>query len=162
MSYPKCELPKLITPHNIGPISAIVICPVSPFASVKCWADDGGLCRLFKLTDLQPKFGPIPSRLSLLLWHPVSKVEEPEYGPWTAHYWAMYHFHHGKTFWKWKNQSSAHYRPVAVPKISVSGQSMGQNWPPSAYRSYHSSSDTILAIDLRKNFDDAGPVLGRI
>ena len=35
--------------------SAIAIRPESPFASAKCWADDGGLCRLFKLTDLQPK-----------------------------------------------------------------------------------------------------------
>ena len=39
--------------------SAIVIGPVSPFPSVKCWADDGGLCRLFQLTDLQPKLGPV-------------------------------------------------------------------------------------------------------
>ena len=34
--------------------SAIVIGSVSSFATVKCWADDGGLCRLFKFTDLQP------------------------------------------------------------------------------------------------------------
>ena len=39
--------------------SAIVIGPVSPFASVKCQADDSGLCRLFKFTDLQPKLGPV-------------------------------------------------------------------------------------------------------
>ena len=39
--------------------SAIVIGPVSLFASVKCWADDGGLFRLFKFTDLQPKLGPV-------------------------------------------------------------------------------------------------------
>ena len=32
--------------------SAIVIKPVSLFASVKCWADDGGLYRLFKLPAL--------------------------------------------------------------------------------------------------------------
>ena len=37
--------------------SAIVIGPLSLFASVKCWADDGGLCRLFKFTNLQPKLG---------------------------------------------------------------------------------------------------------
>ena len=37
--------------------SAIVIRPVSPFASVKCWADDGGLCRLFELTYHQPRHG---------------------------------------------------------------------------------------------------------
>ena len=35
-----------------------VIGAVSPFASVKCWAD-GGLCQLFKFTDLQPKFDPV-------------------------------------------------------------------------------------------------------
>ena len=39
--------------------SGIVIGPMSPFASVKCWADDGGLCRLFKFTDPQPKLGPV-------------------------------------------------------------------------------------------------------
>ena len=39
--------------------SAIVIGPVSLFASVKCWAGDGGLFRLFKFTDLQPKLGPV-------------------------------------------------------------------------------------------------------
>ena len=39
--------------------SAIVIGLVSPFASVKCWADDGGLHILFKVTDLQPTLGPV-------------------------------------------------------------------------------------------------------
>ena len=39
--------------------SAIVNGPVSLFASVKCWADAGGLFRLFKFTDLQPKLGPV-------------------------------------------------------------------------------------------------------
>ena len=38
---------------------AIVIGPVSPFPTVKCWADDGGLFRFFKLTDIQPKLGPV-------------------------------------------------------------------------------------------------------
>ena len=45
---------------NIGSQeSAIVIGPVPLFASVKCWADDGGLFRLFKFTDLQSKLGPV-------------------------------------------------------------------------------------------------------
>ena len=39
--------------------STIVIGPVLLFASVKCWANDGGLFRLFKFTDLQPKLGPV-------------------------------------------------------------------------------------------------------
>ena len=39
--------------------SVIVIGPVSPFASVECWADVGSLCRLFEFTDLQPKLGPV-------------------------------------------------------------------------------------------------------
>ena len=46
LNEPKCELPKLIIRHNIGPISAakaIVIGPVSPFASVKCWTNEDGL-----------------------------------------------------------------------------------------------------------------------
>ena len=40
------------------------------------------------------------------------------------------------------------HRPVAVLKTSV----RGQNWPPSAYRSYHFSNGTILATDLRQHF----------
>ena len=48
--------------------SAIVIEPVSPFALANCWADDGGLCRLFKLTDLQPKLGPV-SALYQAVWY---------------------------------------------------------------------------------------------
>ena len=84
--------------------SATVIRPVSPFA--KTWLS----------------IGPIPSRLSLLLWHLVPKVEEPEFDPSTAYYWAMCHFYHGKPFWKWENQSSAQHRPVAVSKTSFVGQ----------------------------------------
>ena len=61
--------------------SAIVIGPVSLFAWVKCWADDGGLFRLFKFTDLQPKLGPVSALYQ-------------------KHYWAMCHFYHGKPFWK--------------------------------------------------------------
>ena len=57
--------------------SAIVIGPVSLFASVKCWADDGGLFRLFKFTDLQPELGPV-----------------------SALYQADCHFYYGIQFWK--------------------------------------------------------------
>ena len=32
------------------------------------------------------------------------------------------------------------------------GQSLGQNCPPTAYRSYHSSNGTILAVNLRQHF----------
>ena len=56
----------------------------------------------------------------------------------------------------------AQHWPIAVPKTSTGGQSLAQNWPPSAYRNYHSSNGTILAADLRQIFGDAGPVLGRI
>ena len=99
-----------------------------------------------------PSIGPIPSQLLLLLWDPVPIVEEPESGPWTAHYWAICHFYHGKLFWKWEKQSSAQHWPVTVPKTSVGGQSLGQNWPPSVYRSYHSSNGTILATHIWQHF----------
>ena len=66
--------------------------------------------------------------------------------------------YHGKPSWKWENQSPAQHWPVAVLKTSADGQ----HWPPTAYRSYHSSNGTILAADLRQIFGDAGPVLGRI
>ena len=64
-----------------------------------------------------PSIGPTPSRLSLLLWHPILKVEAPESGSWTAHYWAICHFYHGKPFWKWENQSSAHQRALLTARI---------------------------------------------
>ena len=57
--------------------SAIVIGPVSLFASVKCWAVDGDLFRLFKFTDLQPKLSPV-----------------------SALYQADCHFYYGIQFWK--------------------------------------------------------------
>ena len=72
--------------------------------------------RLFFIFEI---FGT--KKLLLLLWHPVPKVEELEFGPWMEHYWAMCHFYHGKSFWKWGNQSSAQNRSIAVPKTSVGG-----------------------------------------
>ena len=63
---------------NIGSQeSAIVIGPVWLFASAKCWADDGGLFRLFKFTDIQPKLGLV-----------------------SALYQADFHFYYGIQFWK--------------------------------------------------------------
>ena len=75
--------------------SAIVIGPVSPFASVKCWADDGGLFRLFKLTDLQPKLGPV-----------------------SALYQADFHFYYGIQFRKQKSQSPDHGRHITGPCVT--------------------------------------------
>ena len=60
--------------------SAIVIGPVLPFASVKCWAVEGGLCRLFKFTDLQPKLGPV-SALYQARCCAENKCWRPEFGP---------------------------------------------------------------------------------
>ena len=42
---------------NLGSQESAIV--IGLFASVKCWADDGGLFRLFKFTDLQPKLGPV-------------------------------------------------------------------------------------------------------
>ena len=69
--------------------SAIVIGPVSLFSSVKCWTYDGGLFRLFKFTDLQPKLGPV-----------------------LAPYQADCHFYCGIQFRKQKSQSRAHGRHI--------------------------------------------------
>ena len=154
------RLPKLIIRHNNGTISA-----------AKSRLLLLGQCRRLHRSSARPtrvafvvcsnlpnfsrnlaSIGPIPSRLSFLLWHPILKVEEPESGSWTTHYWAMYHFYQGKQFWKWKNQSLAQNWPVAVPKTSVGGKNLVQNWLPSAYRSYNSSSGTILASDLWQHF----------
>ena len=65
--------------------SVIIIGPVSPFASVNYWADDGGLCRLFKFTDLHPKLGPV-----------------------SALYQADCHFCYGIQFRNKNSQSTAH------------------------------------------------------
>ena len=54
--------------------------------------------------------------------------------------------------WPTFSRNLVQYRPVAVPKKSVGGQSLGQNWPPSAYRSYHSINGTVLETDLRQHF----------
>ena len=74
---------------------AIVIGSVSPFASVKCWPDDSGLCRLFKFTDLQPKLGPV-----------------------SAIYQADCHFYYGIQFRKQKSQSPAHGRYFTGPCVT--------------------------------------------
>ena len=72
--------------------SAIVIEPVSPFASVKCWADDGGLSRLFKLTftmascyestraRVWPIDGTLLGHVSLLRRQTILEVRKPEFG----------------------------------------------------------------------------------
>ena len=98
--------------------SAIVIGPVSLFASVKCWADDGGLLRLFKYTDLQPKLGPVsaPVRslkqvLAARVWARIggqlhtgviipatARYWQPIFGKLLAilgQYWAVSNFAHG-------------------------------------------------------------------
>ena len=76
--------------------SANVIGPVSPFASVKCWADDSGLYQLFKFTDFQPKLGPI-----------------------LALYQADCHFYYDIQFRKLKSQSPAHGRHITIFTINL-------------------------------------------
>ena len=62
-----------------------------------------------------------------------------------------------------RNQSSAEHWAVPVLKTSFGGQSLCQNWPPSAYRSYHYSNGTILATALRQHvcrrWANVGPYL---
>ena len=143
--------------------SAIVIRLVLPFASVESWADDGSLCQLFEFTDLQPKLGPMSTlyyvtftmvasserrrarvrrmdgtllgRVSILLQQTFLEVRKPEFG--TA-------------------------SPLVVPKTNVGGQSLSQNWPPSAYLSHHSAKARCWQPIFGKIFADARPVLGRI
>ena len=113
--------------------SAILIGPVSLFALVKYWADDGGLCRLFKFTDLRPKLGPV-----------------------SALHQADSHFYYEIEFRKYISQNPDHGWHITEPFVTFTTTNH------SAYRSYHSSNGTILAADLRQIFGDAGPVLGRI
>ena len=85
--------------------SAIVIGPKSPFASVKCWADNGGLCRLFKFTDLQPKLGSVSALyqadchisyaipdLSFQQWHDIDNRSLATFLPTLGQCWAISNF----------------------------------------------------------------------
>ena len=104
-NIPKCELPKLIIRHNIGPMSAA---NSRLLLLVQCYC--------VHLSSAGPTMPASVDCLNLL------------------------------TF----SRNWAQYRPVVVLKTSVGSQSLGQNWPPSVYRSYHSSNGTILATDLRQ------------
>ena len=115
--------------------SAIFIEPVSPFASVKCWPDDGGLCRLFKFTDLQPKFGPV-----------------------SALYQDDCYFSCGIQFRNYKSQSPAHGRHITGPCVTFITEKHNQLHTeviiPETARYWQPIFGNIFA--------DAGPVLGRI
>ena len=99
--------------------------------------------RLFKLTDLQPKLGPVSALYQ-------------------KHYWAMCYFYHGKQILEVRKPEFGTALARCCAENKCWRTELGQNWPPSAYRSYHSSNGTTLAADLRQIFVDAGPVLGRI
>ena len=167
---PKCELPKVIIRHNIGPISGAKSRPLL-LGQCHCLhrSSAGPMTATFVECLNLPPFSrnlaqcrPDTKPLVTFSMASSSESRRARVSSWTAHYLAMCHVYDGKPFWKWKNQSSAQHWPAAVLKTSAGGQSLGQHWPLSAYRSYHSSNGTILAADLRQIFGDAGPVLGRI
>ena len=119
--------------------SAIVIWPVSPFASVKSWPDDGSLCRMFKFTDLQPQLGPV-----------------------SALHQADCHFYHGKPFWKWENQSWHSIGPLLSRKPMLAARVWAK-----IGRQLHAG--VIIPATARywqpifaNIYADAGPVLDRI
>ena len=62
--------------------SSIVIGPVSPFTAVKCWADDGDRCRLFKNLEfrIQTMDGTLLRHVSLLPRQTILEVTKPEFG----------------------------------------------------------------------------------
>ena len=94
---PKSELKKLIIRHNLGPISTAKSRLLLLSLCHRLHRSSAGLMMAAfieclnlptfsrNLAQYRPSIGPIQSRLSLLLWHPVLKVEEPESGPSTAH-----------------------------------------------------------------------------
>ena len=160
----------MIIRHNIGPISSAKSRPLLLGQCHCLHRSSGGpttpaffdCLNLSTFSRNLAQYRPYTKPIVIFTMASSSESRRPESGLWTAHYWAMCHFYHGKPSWKWENQSSAQHWPVDVPKTSAGGQSLGQHWSPSAYRSYHFSNDTILAADLRQIFGDAGPVLGRI
>ena len=158
--WPKCEFPKLIIWHNIGPISAAK----SRLLSLGQWrrlhrSSAGPMTPTFvgclnlpnfsrNLAHYRPYIKPIVTFTMASSSESRRASVQPKDGTLLGH---MSLFH-GKTFWGWENQSPAQHRPVDVPKTNVAGQSLGHNWPPSAYWSYDSSNGTILATDLRQKF----------
>ena len=95
-------MPKLIIWHNIGPILAaknrlLLLGQCRRFHR----SSAGSVTAAFVYrpsADTWPSIGPIPSRLSLLLWHPFLKVVEPESGTLPIHcrYWAKFRLKVGK------------------------------------------------------------------
>ena len=155
-------MPKLIIRHNIGPISSANsrLLSLGQYRRLH-WSSAGSTTAAFADCLNLPSFSSNLAQYRhytnpIVTFTMASSFENRRAR--SAHYWSMCHFNHGKPFWKWENQSSAQHWPVAVPRTSV----RGQDWPPSAYWSYHSSNGTILSTNLRQIFGDAGPVLGCI
>ena len=122
MCLPKCELPKLIIQHSIGPISAansrlLLLGHYRPYTKpiVTFTMASSSESRRAKG---RPMDGSLLGHVLLLPRQTILEMRKPNFGT----------------------------------KTSVGGQSLGQNWSLSAYRSYHSSKNTILETDLRQHF----------
>ena len=128
--------------------SAIVIGPVSPFASVKCWPNDGSLCRLLKFTDLEPKLGPVSALSKPIVTFTMASSSESRK--------ARVRLMDGhvsllplQTILEQRKPKFGTVSACCCAENKCCGQSLGQNWSPSAYRSYHCINGAILATDLR-------------
>ena len=161
MQFPKCDLSKLIIRHNIGPISAAnsrllllgqYCCLHRSSAGPRTTAAFVDCLNLPTFNRNLAQNRRYTKPIITFTMTSSSESRTANVRPMSAHYWAMCHFYQGKPFWKLENQRSAQHWPVAVPKTSVGGQSLGQNWQPSVNRSYHSSNGTILATDLWQYF----------
>ena len=91
---PKCELPKVLIQHNIGPISAaksrlllLGQCHCLHRSSAgPTTADFFNYLNLPTFNRNMVQYRPYTKSIAILLWHPVLKVEEPDSGSWAAHY----------------------------------------------------------------------------
>ena len=132
--------------------SAIVIGPVSPFASVKCWADEGGLvdCLNWPTFSLNlAQYRPYTKPILTFTMSSSSESRRARFRPMNST--LLGHVSllprqttENKEFGKAMGRCCAELWPNCG-RASVGGQSLlSQNCAPSAYRIYHSNNGTIL------------------
>ena len=157
--------------------SAIVIGPVLPFASVKCWADDGGLCWLFKFTDLQSKLRPVSAlyqadchfyygillgQVPFLPWQTILKMGKPDFGTASARCWEKYLIISGEPCSQKKGQILAQQWPIISSQVCFTTSGSRPSW--SLAWTLGITQNFVLCkqwtVVMRRCYFNAAPMLG--